>query len=162
MDLLTRHRWSSAVGAAILGLAVGLAAARHRLPPGPAAALGGVTGRVSVVAVLQPGDCDSRLDALAPVLRLADSSGLPVAIRVPGRPADVARVTQALAAHGWPLVATPATPAAVRAVRALGFTETPLLAIIDAAGRVAFAAPLPETPNALVRWHAILPLVVRG
>ncbi|MCU0624515.1 MAG: hypothetical protein MUF53_11755, partial [Gemmatimonadaceae bacterium] len=146
------------VGAALVGLAVGCGAARHRAPETVDASLEAL-GRPVVIAVLQPGDCDSRLEALAPVLRLADSVGVAVVVRVPGSPDATRRVRDALAANGWRLPVS-AAPRAARVLRALGFTETPLVAVLDARGRLAFAAPLPESPDALVRWHTLLPIVV--
>lgn len=164
MDLLTpRTGGGAALVGLVVGLAVGLvvgaAAARHRAEPPLLPTLGAAPGPV-VVAVLQPGDCDGRLEALAPVVRAADRAGARVVVRVPGGAAAAQVVASRLRELGWQLAVSGASPAAVRGLRHLGHTGTPLLAIADARGRLVFAAPLPETPDALVRWHAMLPLLL--
>lgn len=151
-----------AMVAGLVGLASGLGAARHRDSPRLDAVLAaGSVGSGVVVAVLQPRDCDSRLEALAPLVRAAESAGWPVIVRVPGSRDAAAEVRGLLADRGWPLDVAQASPPAVRALRRIGFTETPLVAVFDAAARLVVAAPIPASPEALVRWHALVPLVVR-
>ncbi|MFN9455699.1 MAG: hypothetical protein ACK6CY_16730 [Gemmatimonadota bacterium] len=160
MDLLTPRAGGGAVLVGlVVGLVVGAAAARHRAAPPLLPTLGASPGPV-VVAVLQPGDCDGRLEALAPVVRAADRAGARVVVRVPGGTTAAQVVASRLRDLGWQLPVSRASPAAVRALRHLGHVGTPLLAIADARGRLVFAAPLPETPDALVRWHAVLPLLL--
>lgn len=155
--------WTTLAAAIVVAVGVGLAGGRHVEAPPLAAGLfaAGALGRTAVV-VLQPADCASRLEALAPLVTEAGRAGTRVVVRVPGGAASTESVRAQLVAMGWSLDVASASATGVRALRGLGHRASPVVIVFDEAGRVAHVRPLPVTPDDLVQWHRLVPLVVRG
>jgi hypothetical protein len=109
------------------------------------------------VVVAQPADCASRFAALARVLHSARTVGADVTVLVPGPDAARLEVAQRLEAFGPRVRIHTATPAALRAVRTLGFRTTPVLVVLDAQRRVHVAALFPSTLETLRQWHTLVP-----
>lgn len=166
MDLLTSSRVTRRpalllTAAALVGLALGLALARHRTPSTLAdawpRAAHAATPAPHAVVVAQPADCASRYTALARVVHAARRVGATITVLVPGDEAARLDVARRLAAFGTGVRVQSATRPALRAVRALGFDTTPVLVVLDANGRVHLAAPFPSTLEALRQWHTVVP-----
>jgi hypothetical protein len=149
--------WVGSLAAATVGAALGAAAMRHVPPASLARAL---PPRAIVVA--QPADCEARFTALAVVVRAAQQAQVPLEVLVPGNAQHRLAVTRALAGFGAAVRVQPASPNALRAVRALGYSTTPLLVVLDAQRRLRLAAPLPTTLEALRQWHTLVPAALGG
>lgn len=159
--------WTTLVAALVVATGVGLAGARHVEAPSLGAELLAASTRVSptrtAVLVLQPRDCESRLEALAVLVTEAARAGARVVVRVPGDAAAQHAVRARLLAMGWPHLEVADVPrVGVRLFHSLGYAASPFVAVLDDAGRVAFLRPLPLNPEELVQWHQLVPLVLRG
>jgi hypothetical protein len=147
------------LASAAVGVALGAAAMRHVPPADVTPAFTALDPAPRVWVILQPDDCDGRLEALTAIARATP----PVAwgVAVPGGEAARLRVRARIAAMGWRIPVVAAGDDLPAAVRLLGYHHSPVLVVLDAARRVHFASRLPATRPELERWYTLLPLVLR-
>jgi hypothetical protein len=105
-----------------------------------AAQTGGASHRALVVFQLE--DCESNLAFLSALTR--DGRLLmPLEGALVGSREDLTPATRALARNGYPIPAGMVDDALVRTVRMMGYERTPVLLILDGAGRIRYTASPP-------------------